>query len=129
MSSDEPMLDIADQVHEALMTLSKAVREMTPLGTKPIPANPACFNLLARPVHNGCRICGLPGHASTNINNVAACRTTLPPLIGFWEDMASSISFAYEYSERFQKAVQANKPTYDMRRRYCSCACGWANEG
>jgi hypothetical protein len=115
MSSDEPMLDVADQVRQTLMTLSQAVRQMTPSGAKPIPTNPARFNLLARPVHNGCRVCGLPGHQSANVKQAATCRTALLSLIGFWEDVAGHISFLYGHSDRFQKAIQASKPTYEMR--------------
>jgi hypothetical protein len=115
MSWDEPMLDIADQVRQSLTTLSQAVREMTPSGAKPTSANPDRFNFLARPVHNGCRVCGLPGHASTNINKAELCRTALLSLITFWEDIAEHISFLYQHSERFQKAIVANAPTYAMR--------------
>jgi hypothetical protein len=115
MSSDEPMLDIADQVRQTLMALSQAVREMTPSGAKPIPANPVCFNLLARPVRGGCHVCALPGHSSVNVNNASACRTALLSLITFWEEVMEHTSFLYIHSERFRKAIQDNAPTYAMR--------------
>jgi hypothetical protein len=35
--------------------------------------------------------------------------------MGFWEDVAIYVSFFNEHSDRFQKAVQNNKPTYEMR--------------
>jgi CCR4-NOT transcription complex subunit 2 len=97
------------------MKLSVAVREMAPAGAKQVPPTPDRFNLLARPVYGGCRICGLPGHQSANIQHSAACRVSLLSLIGFWEDIADHVFFLYKYSERFQKAVQAMEPTYGMR--------------
>jgi hypothetical protein len=104
-----------DPVRQSLNILSTVVRQMTPTGAKPIPANPSRFNLLARPVHNGCRICGLPGHESANIKASKACRIALLSLIGFWEDVMAHISSLYQHSERFQKAIVANVPTYEMR--------------
>jgi CCR4-NOT transcription complex subunit 2 len=104
-----------DPVRRSFDILSTVVRQMTPAGAKPIPANPTRFNLLARPVHNGCRICGLPGHSSGNINASSACRIALLSLIGFWEDVAVHISLLYQRSERFQKAIVANVPTWEMR--------------
>ncbi|KAF7575684.1 Tymo-45kd-70kd multi-domain protein [Pyrenophora tritici-repentis] len=113
--SSPTFFDNANEVRLALTKLSSAVREMKPSGAKPIPPKPDCFNLLARPVTNGCRICGLPGHQSTNIKNAAMCRTALIALTRHWEDMAECISFLYSHSDRFHKAVQAIEPTYDMR--------------
>ncbi|KAJ4363175.1 transcriptional regulator [Neocucurbitaria cava] len=98
-----------------LETLSAAVREMTPYGALPVPAVPRCFNLLARPVHGGCRICGLPGHHSNNINNAVACHTAIVSLIGFWEDITNPVSFLYRHSGRFKQAIEENEPTYEMR--------------
>jgi hypothetical protein len=114
MSSPASTSD-ADQVRQSLLFLSAVVREMTPAGAKAIPSNPARFNLLARPVTNGCRICGFPGHSSTNIKASTACRVAILSLIGFWEDVAAHVSFVYRSSDRFQKAIVANKPTYEMR--------------
>ena len=94
------------------MKLSVAVRETTPAGAKQVSHAP---NLLARPVYCGCRVCGLPGHQSADIQHPAACRVALLSLIGFWEVVADHVSFLYQYSERFQKAIQANEPTYAMR--------------
>jgi CCR4-NOT transcription complex subunit 2 len=105
----------ADRVRQSLVVLSSVVREMTPAGAKPIPASPARCNLLARPVNNGCRVCGIPGHLSVNIQASSACRTALLSLIGFWEDVTIHVSLLYQHSERFQKAIVANRPTYDMR--------------
>jgi CCR4-NOT transcription complex subunit 2 len=105
----------ADCVRQSLVILSTVVREMTPAGAKPIPMNPLRINLLARPVNNGCRVCGIPGHSSTNIQASSACRTALQSVIGFWEDTTVHISSLYQHSERFQKAIVANKPTYEMR--------------
>ena len=99
----------------SLMALSVVVREMSPTGGKAIPANPHHFNLLARPSYNNCRICGLPGHHSANIQQAVACKTAFVSLIQFWEDVASHISYLYEHSDRFQRAVKANEPTYEMR--------------
>ncbi|KAF1843552.1 uncharacterized protein K460DRAFT_288673 [Cucurbitaria berberidis CBS 394.84] len=107
--------DDADRVRQALTVLSAAVREMTPTGAKPVPTNPHRFNLLARHLNAGCRICSLPGHQSDNIKKAATCRTALLSLIGFWEDIAADVSFLYQQSERFQKAIVANRPTYEMR--------------
>ncbi|KAF1946843.1 hypothetical protein EJ02DRAFT_393229 [Clathrospora elynae] len=115
MSSPESDND-ADRIRQSLMTLSAAVREMTPIGAKPIPATPDRFNFLARPSSSSCcRICALPGHQSPNITKAAFCRLALLSLVGFWEDIAAHVSFLYEHSERFQKAVQKNEPTYEMR--------------
>lgn len=105
----------ADGVRQSLTTLSAAVREMTPAGAKAIPANPTRFNLLARPTNDGCRICGLPGHSSYNIKASTPCRIALLSLIGFWEDVAAHVSSLYQHSERFQKSIVINEPTYDMR--------------
>ena len=102
----------ADHVRQTLMKLSVAVRETTPAGAKQVSHAP---NLLARPVYGGCRVCGLPGHQSADIQHPAACRVALLSLIGFWEVVADHVSFLYQYSERFQKAIQANEPTYAMR--------------
>jgi CCR4-NOT transcription complex subunit 2 len=88
---------------------------MTPAGAKAIPSNPVRFNLLARPVTNGCRICGFPGHSSANVKASTACRVAILSLIGFWEDVAAHVSFLYRSSDRFQKAIVANKPKYEMR--------------
>jgi CCR4-NOT transcription complex subunit 2 len=107
--------DPTDPVRQSLDILSIVVRQMAPAGAKPIPAIPARFNLLARPVHNGCRICGLPGHSSANIKTASDCRIALLSLIGFWEDVTVHISSLYQHSERFQKAIVANVPTYEMR--------------
>ncbi|CAG5149382.1 uncharacterized protein ALTATR162_LOCUS2356 [Alternaria atra] len=97
------------------MKLSVAVREMTPSGAKQVLHTPNRSNLLARPAYGGCRLCGLPGHHSTNISHPAAYRVALFSLIGFWEDIADHVSSLYQYSERFQKAIQTNEPTYAMR--------------
>ncbi|KAH6872540.1 hypothetical protein BKA58DRAFT_400762 [Alternaria rosae] len=105
----------AEHVRQTLTKLSVAVRELTPAGAKQVPQSPDRFNLLARPTHGGCRICGLPGHQSTDVHHSAACRVALLSLIGFWEDIADHVAFLYQYSERFQKAIQANEPTYVMR--------------
>lgn len=105
----------ADTVRQSLTVLSDIVRQMTAAGAKPVPANPSNFNLLARPVFNGCRICGLPGHASANIKSSAACRTALLSLIGFWEDATPHVTLLYQHSERFQKAIVNSQPTYEMR--------------
>jgi CCR4-NOT transcription complex subunit 2 len=105
----------ADHVRQTLMKLSVAVREMTPPGTKQVSYSLDRFNLLVRPVYGGCRICGLPGHQSLDIQHPAACRVALLSLIGFWKDIVDHVSFLYQYSERFQKAIQANEPTYAMR--------------
>jgi CCR4-NOT transcription complex subunit 2 len=94
----------ADRVRQSLVILSTVVREMTPAGAKPIPTNPS-----------RCRVCGIPGHSSTNIQASGACRTALLSIIGFWEDITIHISSLYQHSERFQKAIVANKPTYEMR--------------
>ncbi|CAN9132388.1 unnamed protein product [Alternaria alternata] len=102
----------ADHVRQTLMKLSVAVRKMTPAGAKQVSHAP---NLLARPVYGGCRVCGLPGHQSADVQHPAACRVALLSLIGFWEVVADHVSFLYQYSERFQKAIQANEPTYAMR--------------
>ena len=102
----------ADHVRQTLMKLSVAVRETTPAGAKQVSHAP---NLLARPVYGGCRVCGLPGHQSADVQHPAACRVALLSLIGFWEVVADHVSFLYQYSERFQKAIQANEPTYAMR--------------
>jgi CCR4-NOT transcription complex subunit 2 len=107
--------DDVDRNRPSLMALSAAVREMTPTGAKAIPANPSRFNLLARPSSNNCRICGLPGHSSANVQQSVRCRTAIVSLIGFWEDAANHVSFLYQHSDRFQRAVQENKPTYEMR--------------
>ncbi|KAE8827842.1 hypothetical protein PTNB73_02538 [Pyrenophora teres f. teres] len=113
--SSSASFDNTDEVRRALTKLSSAVREMKPSGAKQIPTKPDCFNLLARPVINGCRICGLPGHQSSNIKNATMCRTALISLTRYWEDMAECISFLYSHSDRFHKAVQAIEPSYDMR--------------
>jgi CCR4-NOT transcription complex subunit 2 len=113
MSSSAP--DDADIVRQSLTILSAVVREMTPAGAKAIPAKASCFNFLARPTNSGCRICGLPGHSSNNVQASTECRTALLSLIGFWEDVAVHVSSLYKHSERFQKAIIANKPTYEMR--------------
>jgi hypothetical protein len=113
MSSPTPT--DADHVRQTLVKLSVAVRELTPSGAKQVPHSPDRFNLLARPVHGGCRVCGLPGHQSTDVSHAAACRVALLSLIGFWEDVADHVAFLYQHSERFQKAIQANEPTYLMR--------------
>lgn len=105
----------ADSVRQSLTALSDIVRQMTAAGAKPIPTNPLNFNLLARPVHNGCRICGLPGHASANIKSSASCRTALLSLIDFWDIVTPHVSLLYQHSERFQKAIVNNQPTYEMR--------------
>ena len=105
----------ADLVRQTLIVLSAAVREMTPTGAKLIPTHPDRFNLLARPSHAGCRICGLPGHQSDSIKKASLCRTAILSVIGFWEDLVPHISFLYQHSERFQKAIVANQPTYEMR--------------
>jgi CCR4-NOT transcription complex subunit 2 len=102
-------------VRQSLVILSTVVREMTPAGAKPVPTNPSRFNLLARPINNGCRVCGIPGHSSNSIQASGTCRTALLSLIGFWEDVSVHISALYQHSERFQKAIVANNPTYDMR--------------
>ncbi|CAO2652970.1 Nn.00g023810.m01.CDS01 [Neocucurbitaria sp. VM-36] len=107
--------DDADSVRQNLVALSAAVREMIPAGAKPMPTVPERFNLLARPSHAGCRICGLPGHQSNNINKATACRTAMLSLIGFWEDIATHVSFLYQHAERFRQAIVANRPTYEMR--------------
>ncbi|KAH7382728.1 hypothetical protein DE146DRAFT_681711 [Phaeosphaeria sp. MPI-PUGE-AT-0046c] len=99
----------------SLTALSEIVRQMTAAGAKPVPTNPSNFNLLARPVHNGCRICSLPGHSSGNIKSSAACRAALLSLIRFWEDVTPHVSLLYQHSERFQKAIIASDPTYEMR--------------
>lgn len=114
MSSPMPE-DTTDAVRQSLTVLSELVRQMTPAGAKPVPTTPSNFNLLARPVHNGCRICSLPGHSSANIKSSAACRIALLSLIGFWENVVPHISLLYKHSERFQKAIIASEPTYDMR--------------
>jgi CCR4-NOT transcription complex subunit 2 len=77
-----------DHVRQALMKLSVAVREMTPSGAKQVSHTPDRSNLLARPAYGSCRLCGLPGHHSTNISHPAACRVALVSLIGFWEAYA-----------------------------------------
>jgi CCR4-NOT transcription complex subunit 2 len=110
-----PASNDADNVRQSLTTLSAVVREMTPAGAKAIPANASCFNFLARPTNSGCRICGLPGHLSNNVQASNNCRTALLSLIVFWEDVAVHVSSLYKHSERFQKAIVANKPTYEMR--------------
>jgi len=115
MTSTLPDHDAADRVRQSLTFLSGVIREMNPAGHKAIPANPDRFNLLARSTFVGCRICQLPGHSSANINNSAACRAALLSLIGFWEDVAAHLSFLFQNCERFTKAVQENKPTYEMR--------------
>ncbi|KAL1800042.1 hypothetical protein ACET3X_000384 [Alternaria dauci] len=102
----------ADHVRQTLMKLSVAVREMTPAGAKQVSQ---ARNLLARPVYNGCRVCGLPGHQSTDIQHSAACRVALHSLIDFWDDVADHVSFLYQYSDRFRNAIQANDPNYAMR--------------
>lgn len=104
-----------DSVRQSLTALSAVAREMTPAGAKPIPAQPNRFNLLARPITKGCRICGIPGHSSANTNCSSACRTALLSLIGFWEDVGDHVALLYRDSERFQKAICANEPTYEMR--------------
>ncbi|KAF1913246.1 hypothetical protein BDU57DRAFT_349086 [Ampelomyces quisqualis] len=105
----------ADPVRQSLTVLSAVVREMTPAGAKPIPAQPTCFNLLARPITNGCRICGIPGHSSANTKSSSACRAALLSLTSFWEDVGNHVALLYQHSERFQKAICANEPTYEMR--------------
>ncbi|KAI4616253.1 uncharacterized protein J4E88_005483 [Alternaria novae-zelandiae] len=110
-----PTSNDADYVRETLTKLSVAVRELTPAGTKQVPQNPDRFNLLARPTYGGCRVCGLPGHQSIDVHHSAACRVALLSLIGFWEDIADHVAFLYQHSERFQKAIQENEPTYVMR--------------
>ncbi|KAF2026332.1 hypothetical protein EK21DRAFT_74384 [Setomelanomma holmii] len=114
MSSPNSNSD-TNQVRQSLVYISSTVREMTPAGAKPMPSNPTRFNLLARPVKNGCHVCGLPGHSSPNITASTACRTALVSLIGFWEDIATHVSFLYQNHERFRKAIVDNKPTYEMR--------------
>jgi len=104
-----------DEVRQALTKLSNTVREMMPSGAKQIPTKLECFNLLARPVTNSCRICSLPGHQSPNIQNAAMCRTALISLSRYWEDMTGCISFLYSHSDRFHKAIQATDPHHDMR--------------
>ncbi|PVH98950.1 hypothetical protein DM02DRAFT_595203 [Periconia macrospinosa] len=99
----------------ALMALSEAVREMTPLGAKQIPAAPSRFNMLARTYNNACRICNLPGHQSANVKNAAACRDAVLSLFRFWEDQAQNIEFLYTTSHRFHDAVNKVNATYDMR--------------
>jgi CCR4-NOT transcription complex subunit 2 len=111
---NSPIEDV-DSIRSSLKALSVVVREMTPTGGKAIPANPHHFNLLARPSYNNCRICGLSGHHSTNIQLAFACKTAFISLIQFWEDVASHIAYLYEHSNRFQNAVKANEPTYEMR--------------
>jgi CCR4-NOT transcription complex subunit 2 len=88
---------------------------MTPAGAKPIPTQPTRFNLLARPVVNGCRFCGLPGHSSASIKSSSACRTALLSLITFWGDVSDHVVLLYQHSERFKQAIWDNKPTYEMR--------------
>jgi hypothetical protein len=106
---------IADLVRQHMMILCDAVREMSPAGALPIPVNPSHFNLLARPHYNSCRVCGMPGHSSLNINTHSGCHTALLSMVGFWEDMLAHVSFLYSYSNRFKKAITDNEPTYDMR--------------
>jgi CCR4-NOT transcription complex subunit 2 len=110
-----PNITEAEQARHALIALSAAVREMTPIGTKSIPAAPERFNLLARPHQNVCRICNLPGHQSSNVNKAAACRTAMLSLLDFWEDQAEEIKFLYSAHIRFKDAIAKNRPTYDMR--------------
>ncbi|KAH7064152.1 hypothetical protein BKA63DRAFT_586722 [Paraphoma chrysanthemicola] len=114
MSSPPSVCDAA-QIRTSLMFLAQVVREMTPAGAKPIPSNPSRFNLLARPAFNACRVCGLPGHLSTNIKTAAACRGAILSLTGFWEDIAGHVSFLCRGHDRFHKAILDNKPTYEMR--------------
>ncbi|CAI6337558.1 unnamed protein product [Periconia digitata] len=115
----------ASYSRRTLVALSEAVREMTPLGAKRIPAAPDRFNMLvcypgyfetARSYNNNnCRICDLPGHHSTNVKNAAACHTAIISLLGFWEEQAQNIKFLYSTSNRFYDAVQKMTVTYDMR--------------
>lgn len=104
-----------DHVRLALDALSKAVREMTPVGSKTIPSSPARFNLLARPHYQTCRICHYPGHQCNKINQANSCRVAIMSTVGFWEDMTVHISYLYSFHEPFHNAILENKPTYDMR--------------
>jgi hypothetical protein len=99
----------------ALDAISKAVREMTPVGAKNIPINPVRQNLLARPQKPICRICRYPGHESSNVENASACRAAFMSTVGFWEDMSTHVQLLYVEDEKFAIAVRTSKPTYDMR--------------
>lgn len=114
MSSPSDTTD-AEQVRRALMALSTVVREMAPAGAKKIPTAPERFNLLARPHHDTCRICNLPGHHSPSAQKAAACRVAILSLIGFWEDVSGKVSCLYNSSTRFNKAITNSVATYEMR--------------
>jgi hypothetical protein len=109
------LTDCSNEVNIAWAALSNAVRELTPVGYKPIPPNPVRMNLLARSHTFRCRICNYPGHQCDNIANSTACRTAITSTIGFWEDMAVHISNLYSTHDAFNFAIRANEPTYAMR--------------
>ncbi|PSN69278.1 hypothetical protein BS50DRAFT_491107 [Corynespora cassiicola Philippines] len=103
------------RIYLSLKGLYDAVREMNPAGAKPIPAQPNCFNFLARPHLKTCHVCSLAGHSSENAHNATACRIALMSTIRFWENMSSEIIFLYKASTRFNNAIKSNVATYDMR--------------
>jgi CCR4-NOT transcription complex subunit 2 len=90
---------------------------MTPVGSKAIPQNPVCFNLLARSQYGQtkCRICNYPGHQSPSLANSRACHAAIMSTIDFWADMAVHISMLYSLHEPFHKAIVNNEPAYAMR--------------
>ncbi|KAF1960577.1 hypothetical protein CC80DRAFT_403643 [Byssothecium circinans] len=105
----------AEQARLVLFNLSAAVREMTPIGAKKIPAEPKRFNLLARPHGNVCRFCGLPGHQSISLTNAASCHTAILSLFDFWEDIAEKVNFLQSTSTSFNDAITKHHPTYELR--------------
>lgn len=111
-SSDSPRSAQARLSFEALF---KATREMTPVGAKGIPECPKRDNLLARPIHNVCRICHYPGHQCDSVKRANSCRVAIMSTIRFWEDMADHIICLYRASDDFHDAIDDNVPTYAMR--------------
>lgn len=104
-----------EQVRMALDALNSAVREMTPVGTKIIPASPNRFNLLARPHRQACRICNYPGHQSENIQKSNGCHIAIMSTVGFWENIVVHIAVLYSDHKQFHAAITENNPTYNMR--------------
>lgn len=108
-------LNCSTEIHVSWEALSKAVRELTPVGYKPIPPCPVRMNLLARSHTSVCRVCHYPGHQSDSTAKSTTCRMAIMSTIGFWEDMAIHISCLYNSHDAFNSAIRANEPTYEMR--------------
>lgn len=109
------MIGREEQVRVAFEAVRAAVREMTAIGSKPIPPNPTRFNLLAWRQPSSCQVCHLPGHKSLTIEGAHACRLAILCTIRFWEEMSGHILVLYNHHEGFEKAIKATEPVWDMR--------------